>query len=171
MAVATLHFLCGKAGAGKSTVANRLAQEHEAVLISEDVWLVRLYGQEMKTFEDYQRYAQRLKTVVGPLAIELLASGRSVVLDFPANTRASRAWFRSVFEQAGVPHALHFLDTPEATCLARIAERNVARPEGSHHLPKKTSRRSRRTSSRPRRTKASTCVATRRSRSPDARNS
>lgn len=134
MAAATLHFLCGKAGAGKSTVAKRLAREHEGVLISEDVWLVRLYGQEMKTFEDYQRYAQRLKTVVGPLAIDLLASGRSVVLDFPANTRTSRAWFRSVFEQAGVPHVLHLLDTPEQTCLARIAERNVARPEGSHHL-------------------------------------
>ena len=132
--MATLHFLCGKAGAGKSTVATRLAQQHDAVLLCEDVWLARLYGEEMKTFEDYRRYAQRLKTVVGPLAIELLASGRSVVLDFPANTRTSRAWFRSVLEQAGVPHVLHLLDTPEATCLARIAERNVARPEGSHHL-------------------------------------
>lgn len=34
-----LHFLCGKAGAGKSTLARRLAEQHRAVLVSEDVWL------------------------------------------------------------------------------------------------------------------------------------
>jgi predicted kinase len=131
---AMLHFLCGKAGAGKSTLAQRLAREHDAMLLCEDVWLTRLFGDRMKTFEDYKLFSQRLKTVVGPLVIELLASGRSVVLDFPANTRTSRAWFRSVFEQAGVPHTLHYVDTPVQTCLERIAERNVTRPEGSHHL-------------------------------------
>ncbi|MFN7696044.1 MAG: AAA family ATPase, partial [Burkholderiales bacterium] len=38
----TLHFFCGKAGAGKSTLAARIAQETGAVLISEDVWMTRL---------------------------------------------------------------------------------------------------------------------------------
>jgi predicted kinase len=134
VAEATLHFLCGKAGAGKSTLAKRLAGEHEALLICEDVWLVRLFGEQMKTFDDYKLFSQRLRAVVGPLAIELLASGRSVVLDFPANTRAARAWFRSLSEQARALHTLHYLDTPANTCLARIAGRNMARPEGSHQL-------------------------------------
>ncbi|MGC1174617.1 AAA family ATPase [Polaromonas sp.] len=34
----TLHFFCGKAGAGKSTIASRLAQDHGAILLSEDIW-------------------------------------------------------------------------------------------------------------------------------------
>ncbi|WP_457326501.1 AAA family ATPase, partial [Roseateles sp. P5_E11] len=51
----TLHFFCGKAGAGKSTVAARLAQADRLVLLSEDVWLSRLYGDELKTFDDYIR--------------------------------------------------------------------------------------------------------------------
>ena len=37
----TLHFFCGKAGAGKSTVASRLAQDHGAILISEDICMLR----------------------------------------------------------------------------------------------------------------------------------
>jgi predicted kinase len=130
----TLHFLCGKAGAGKTTVAKVLAQERAAILISEDVWLARLFGDQMKTFDDYVRCSKRLKTVVGPLATDLLTAGHSVVLDFPANTKAGRSWFRSIFESAGVSHVLHFVRTSDQTCLERIERRNDERPEGSHHL-------------------------------------
>ncbi len=130
----TLHFFCGKPGAGKTTVALRLAQEHNAILISEDIWLLRLFGDEMKVFEDYVRVSRKLKTVVGPLAVDLLKAGRSVVLDFQANTRTGREWFRAVFEQAGSMHVLHFLNTSDVACLKRIARRNVERPEGSHHV-------------------------------------
>lgn len=130
----TLHFLCGKAGAGKSTRAKSVAAANDALLISEDVWLARLYGDQMHTFDDYRRFSQRLKTVVGPLVVDLLKSGRSVVLDFPANTKAGRTWFRSLAGESGADHQLHFVDSADATCLERIAQRNVERPEGSHHL-------------------------------------
>lgn len=130
----TLHFFCGKAGAGKTTLASCLAQEHNAVLISEDIWLTRLFGDQMKNFDDYIRFSRKLRTVVGPLAVDLLTAGHSVVLDFQANTTAVRSWFRSVFEQAGSTHVLHFVSASDEACLARIARRNVERPEGSHPL-------------------------------------
>ena len=132
--VPTLHFMCGKAGSGKSTLADRLAAEHGAILLCEDVWLTRLFGAEMRSFDDYRVYSQRLRTVVASLVRDLLAAGQSVVLDFPANTPAARDWFRSIFEGAGAAHVLHFVDTPEARCLQRIAMRNDQRPEGSHQL-------------------------------------
>jgi len=130
----TLHFFCGKAGAGKTTVAARLAQDDNTILISEDIWMVRLFGDQMKTFDDYIRFSRKVKTVVGPLTVDLLNAGHSVVLDFQANTWAGRGWFRSVFEQAGAAHVLHYVNTSDETCLAQIAKRNVERPEGSHHL-------------------------------------
>ncbi|MEO8386576.1 MAG: AAA family ATPase, partial [Betaproteobacteria bacterium] len=65
---------------------------------------------------------------------DLLRSGNSVVLDFQANTKNGRSWFRSVFEQAGTAHELHFLDASDEICLSRIAMRNIKLPEGSHHL-------------------------------------
>jgi len=40
--MATLHFFCGKAGAGKTTAARKLAREQRAILISEDQWVSRL---------------------------------------------------------------------------------------------------------------------------------
>jgi len=134
MSPTTLHFFCGKAGAGKSTVARMLAQEHAAILMTEDIWLSRLYGDQMKVFDDYVRFSKKLNTVVGPLVVDLLRTGHSVVLDFQANTAVGRSWFRSVFERADVAHVLHFVQTPDQVCLERIAKRNVERPEGSHHL-------------------------------------
>ncbi|MBC5782332.1 ATP-binding protein [Ramlibacter sp. USB13] len=131
---ACLHLFCGKAGAGKSTLAATVAASAGAVLISEDVWLARLYGDQMHTFEVYRRCSLRLRSVVQPLAVDLLRGGRSVVLDFPANTRASRAWLRAVIDEAGAGHVLHFIDSADAVCLERIEKRNVERPEGSHHL-------------------------------------
>lgn len=131
---ACLHFLCGKAGAGKSTLAKALAQTHHAILICEDVWLARLFGDQMTTFEDYRTFAPRARAVVGPLVIDLLVAGQNVVLDYPANTRAGRAWFRSLFEAAGADHVLHHVDVPDRVCLQRIDRRNTERPEGSHHL-------------------------------------
>jgi predicted kinase len=130
----TLHFMCGKAGAGKTTVANGLAQEHAAFLISEDIWMMRLYGDQMKSFDDYLHFSPKLRSVVGPLATQLLKSGNHVVLDFQANTKAGRSFFRSVFEQADAAHVLHFVQTSDQLCLERIAKRNIERPEGSHHL-------------------------------------
>jgi predicted kinase len=131
---ACLHLLCGKAGAGKSTLARSIATTQAAILISEDVWLARLYGDRMKSFDDYRLYSQRARSVVGPLVVDLLVAGQNVVLDYPANTKAVRAWLRSLCEPARATHVLHFLDAPDSLCLQRIARRNAERPEGSHHL-------------------------------------
>ena len=128
-----LHLLCGKAGAGKSTQAQALAAEHRAILIAEDIWLMRLYG-PMASFDDYRTYSQRVKAVVGPLVVDLLSLGQTVVLDYPANTQGARLWLRSLGESAQVPHVLHHLATPDEICLDRIARRNTERPEGSYHL-------------------------------------
>ncbi len=130
---ACLHLLCGKAGAGKSTLAASLAATHNAILIAEDIWLMRHYG-EMQTFDDYRTYSQRARTVVGPLVVDLLRLGQNVVLDYPANTRISRAWFRSLYESAGASHVLHYLAKPDQICMKRIDKRNAERPEGSYHL-------------------------------------
>ena len=132
---ATLHLLCGKAGAGKTTLATALATEHNAILIAEDIWLIRLYG-PMRSFEDYRIYSERVKTVVGPLVTDLLRQGQSVVLDYPGNTKTSRAWLRSLSAFVGMNHLLHYLATPDEVCLKRIDQRNIARPEGSYHLTK-----------------------------------
>jgi len=125
----TLHLVCGKIAAGKSTLANRLASAPATVLISEDGWLSRLYPDEISTLEDYRRCSARLGEVMGGHVQALLSAGLSVVMDFPANTLNRRQRLREVFEGAGVAHQLHFLDVSNAVCKARLWQRNR---DGTH---------------------------------------
>lgn len=125
----TLHLVCGKIAAGKSTLCARLAAAPKTVLIEQDRWLKCLFGDEMKEVADYLRVVPRLCAAIGPHVTELLNADLDVVLDFPANTRAMRAWMKGLADAAGAPHILHMLDATDEECRARLRRRNA---EGSH---------------------------------------
>ena len=129
MAQPMLHLICGKAGAGKSTLAARLRQEPGTIVLSEDQWLSTLYADQMATLGDYVRCASRLRSVIGPHVAALLQAGLSVVLDFPANTRETRDWMRGILDQSGADHRLHLLDLPDAVCKQRLRARDAT---GTH---------------------------------------
>jgi predicted kinase len=63
--------------------------------------------------------------------VDVLTRGISVVMDFPGNTRNQRAWFRSIIDQAGVEHQLHFVDTPDDICKAQLKARSAHLPPGT----------------------------------------
>ncbi|MBY8961072.1 ATP-binding protein [Pseudomonas jessenii] len=125
MRAPTLHLMCGKIASGKSTLAQLVAEEHRALVLSEDQWLSRLYPEQIKSVADYLRCARQIRGVLGPLVIDVLSAGVSVVLDFPANTVADRQWLRGLADTAKVPHCLHYLAVDEDTCRARLHARNA----------------------------------------------
>src|SRR5436309_14542710 len=95
---AKLVFLCGKMAAGKSTLARKLAREYDAVLLVQDEFLVKLFPGEIVDIPGFVKYSSRLKDALAGHICSLLSRGVSVVLDFPGNTKAQRAWFRELFE-------------------------------------------------------------------------
>ncbi len=124
---ATLHMLCGKIAAGKSTLASELGRQPRTVVVREDHWLARLFAEEMTSIADYVRFSARLRDAMEPHLVDLLRAGVSVILDFPANTLANRLWMRGIFETAGAAHRLHYLEVPDDVCKARLRARNTAR--------------------------------------------
>jgi predicted kinase len=126
-----LHFFCGKIASGKTTLSKQLALDHHAILIGEDLWLSKLYPEEISTFDDYLKYSSRLKSVVSQHVQDILTQGISVVLDFPGNVPSQRQWFRSIFEAANVNHVLHYIVASDSLCKAQLHKRNTEKPEGS----------------------------------------
>jgi len=125
----TLHMLCGKIASGKSTLARRLADADSTVLLVEDEWLKPLFGDELKTLEDYLRCTRKLRAALAPHVSALLNANVSVVLDFAANTPGQRAWMRGLLDASGAAHLMHVLNVSDAKCLARLRARNA---EGKH---------------------------------------
>ncbi len=127
----TLHLICGKIASGKSSLARSLGGTAGTVVISEDVWLSKLYGDRMSSLTDFVRYSGLLRDVMHPHVVGLLQAGVSVVLDFQANTLDSRAWLRSLVDETGAQHILHVLDVPDDVCKARLQSRNAS---GTHEF-------------------------------------
>ena len=65
----------------------------------------------------------RLKNAFTPHVCDLLSKGISVVLDFPGNTKAQRAWFRELIERANVKHELHYRR------IRRIVQKSASGPK------------------------------------------
>ena len=128
----TLYFFSGKMGAGKSTYSKKLADELNAVLLSEDAWLSAIYPEEIKTFDDYIKYSSRLKPLLKDHVRTILSSGVSVVMDFPGNTKPQRVWFKELFSGDNIPHKLIYLKADDGLCLERLARRRESSPERAH---------------------------------------
>ncbi|MEO7133198.1 MAG: ATP-binding protein [Vicinamibacterales bacterium] len=129
--MAKLIFFCGKMAAGKSTLAKQLAEREDAVLLVQDDLLDTLFPGLIVNVASYLEYAGRNNKMVAPPVAAILSKGVSVVLDFPANTRNQRAWFRRILDESGVEHDLHFVNTPDAVCKAQLEARSADLPPGT----------------------------------------
>lgn len=124
-----LIFFCGKMGVGKSTYSKKLANELNAVYLSEDDWLSAVYPEEIKNFDDYIKYSSRLKPLLKDHVRKILNSEISVVMDFPGNTKKQRAWFKEIFSDGNIPHKLIYLKADDQLCLKRLEQRRKSSPE------------------------------------------
>ncbi|WP_413482552.1 AAA family ATPase [Morganella psychrotolerans] len=119
-----LHFFCGKIASGKSTLANQLVREENAVLVTEDSWLAALYPGEITGLAGYIEKSGLLKSVLAPHLTDLLRAGNTLVLDFPANTPLQRRWLKGLAEQSGCQYCCHVLSADDDECKRRLALRN-----------------------------------------------
>lgn len=126
-----LIFFCGKMGAGKTTKSRAIADEINAVLLSEDEWLESLYPKSIKSIKDYIKYSGLLKPQIKKLVQSILMSGSDVIMDFPGNTVSQRDWFKGIYSEIGAPHELVYIDLPDEVCLHQIEQRRTQQPERS----------------------------------------
>jgi predicted kinase len=114
-----LILLCGLPGAGKTTLAKRLAEQIPAVRLCPDEWMAAL---GIDLYDEPAR--DRLERQFWVHAQELLVLGQTVVLEFGFWGRAERDEKRAVARSLGVPVELHYLTASIDELCRRLDIRN-----------------------------------------------
>ena len=125
-------LICGKIGSGKTTYAKKLAKERNAVIITQDEFMLGLFGAELykKEPEQYYIYSSWVQEYVKRKAGEAAKAGATVICDNGFWPRSERDELRNLYADMGVACELHYMDTPEELRLINIQKRNEAVRQG-----------------------------------------
>ena len=131
--MATLLLMCGLPGSGKTTLAKRLERERDALRLTPDEWIARLYGPRL-TPPALDWCRDPVESIQWEVAERALRLGVDVILDFGFWSRSEREEFRARAAALGAGSEIYFLDVPRAELSARIAGRNAAPPPGTFRV-------------------------------------
>jgi predicted kinase len=129
-----LYLLCGLPCAGKTTFANGLAEEKEAVLLSLDQLVLNLFPEE-DNVETHRKYVQRVETTFFPIVRDLLHRRCHVVLDFPGHTKVERDRLRQIAIQIDAEVCLYYLRAEIEAVRQRIQYRNANLKNREYLIP------------------------------------
>ncbi|MFP5333680.1 MAG: AAA family ATPase [Actinomycetes bacterium] len=133
MSEPTVHLMVGLNGAGKTTHARRLERQCPAVRFTLDEWMLRLHGLPFDAPE-YPELSERCQSVIWDVALQVLATGTDVVLDWNLWSRARRATWRDRVTAAGYHPVLHHVQVPLDLAIRRAEERARRQVDGAHVL-------------------------------------
>ncbi|MBR3019439.1 MAG: ATP-binding protein [Clostridia bacterium] len=122
--MADISLICGKICCGKSTFARKLAKEKNAVILSCDE-IMTLFP-EPEGDEAYAAVYRKVAACLLKKAVEIIACGTNVILDWGFWPKAERKKTTAFFARLGIPVQWYLLDVPEAEWRQRIAHRNAA---------------------------------------------
>jgi predicted kinase len=125
----TLYLICGLPGAGKTTLAKQIEVEQNALRLTPDDWLCRLFGNDRNVSDTYHDTIEILLWETAERALQL---GVNVVLDYGFWTKEERASFRKQAESIGARVKLISLEVPREELWRRLQHRNQNLPPNTY---------------------------------------
>lgn len=116
------HLIIGKLSSGKTTLAKKIAQTNNAVVLSCDELMLALHP--VDSGFDYEDQLLRIKRYLLCLAPSILSTGTDVVLDWGFWIRSERDEVHDFFRAASLPQRWYCLQLSDDEWHKRIAQRN-----------------------------------------------
>ena len=136
MAPASLHFLVGSTGAGKTTYAIRFCRDVGAVRFSIDEWMSALFWmdspQPIEPAWSMER-VRRCSNQMWDTALQVAKLGTPCMLEAGFASRSNRSRYATMAVKAGLTVQFHVLDAPVDERWRRVQERN-GRPDSQGQL-------------------------------------
>lgn len=117
-------LICGKICCGKTTYANKICAENNAVLLSVDEITLALFGRHCG--DKHDEYVERTEKYLLNKSMELISKDINVVLDWGFWTKAERESAKGFYKTRNIECMLHYIDISDETWESRLHERNNA---------------------------------------------
>ena len=125
--MAKVMMTCGRICCGKTTYAQKLREERNAVILSIDEMTLALFPEGAGEMHD--TYVLRAEQYLLPLSLQILRTGTDVILDWGLWTRVQRERLRAFYTEHNAEHEIHYLRLSPEEWERRIRKRNAQQKE------------------------------------------
>ena len=115
-------MLCGKICSGKSTYAEKIKKERNAVVLSCDDLMLSLFDEKLGDKHDC--ILEKCKEYLYELACQIAGAGTNVILDFGFWTRKERKSTVRLFHSKNIKTEIHYIKIDRESWLNQINKRN-----------------------------------------------
>ena len=123
---------CGKICGGKTTYARNLKERTGAPILSIDDIMLTLFPEGAG--EKHDAFVLRAEKYLLSFSLQLLATGKDVILDWGLWTREQRNRLRTFYRQHGVKTEIHYLRIDREEWERRINARNQLQKDDAYYV-------------------------------------
>jgi predicted kinase len=130
---ATLYFIAGSTGAGKTTYAKVLAAEIGGVCFGVDDWMAGLFWPDSPVMTGgpvdpawAMARVERCAAMIWSVAVDVARAGTPVLLELGFTTAEMRSRYVALAAEAGLGVRMYFVDVPADERWRRVEARNAA---------------------------------------------
>ena len=122
--MAKVILICGKICCGKTTYAEKLCAENNAILLSIDEITLALFGQHCG--DKHDEYVEKTEKYLLNKSLELIENNINVVLDWGFWTKAERESVKEFYKSRNIECEFHYIDISDEAWKNRLNNRNIA---------------------------------------------
>jgi len=130
----TAYVICGFIGAGKTTFARKLEKEKNALRITKDEWIVKIFGNKITSDKNFEKYDQDITKLAKDIAFKILRSGGDVIIDEGFWARSQRDDIKKKIIQLRAKPFLYYVECSIEKMRERVVNRSKNPPEDSFEI-------------------------------------
>ena len=130
----TAYVICGFIGAGKTTFARKLEKEKNALRITKDEWIVKIFGNKITSDKNFEKYDQDITKLATDIAFKILRSGGDVIIDEGFWARSQRDDIKKKIIQLRAKPFLYYVECSIEKMRERVVNRSKNPPEDSFEI-------------------------------------
>lgn len=128
------YVICGFIGSGKTTFARKLEKETEALRITKDEWIIKIFGNKITRDKNFEKYDKKITGLARDCAFKILRSGVDVIIDEGFWVKSQRDELRERLLNLGAKPIFYYVECPVEKMRERVVSRSKNPPADSFEI-------------------------------------